>query len=348
MQRFEFLQPLFVDFVGRERGRGAGLERPGVPFRPTRLRPHAGIGLGTRAFGLQLGKLALECGDDFLLGHASGGRHRRGANRLGRFFERTDIVRRCRLDARFHRGDCLVEQEVGRDHAEAARPFQPLQLTVKRGIDAGEPVEIVSCVRLVCERLRGIEEARHVEIGADILDHDVRRVAPAADCDIAIGLVEPFGSGRKGAAYDFETGLLVGREAAFVEPFHLADDPAQIGAILALPGDRLIFQHPAPRGMIAGIDTQAGCPLGLILQHPVGNVVEPFVGRESHGPQRRASAAGGAATQRQGGGCGEPGKGLAAGEGECGHATGVTPRATPVKSLLRVCYLSNSGGTLPP
>ena len=41
----------------------------------------------------------------------------------------------------------------------------------------------------------GIEEARHVEVGADILDHDVGRVAPAADGDVAVGQGEAFERG---------------------------------------------------------------------------------------------------------------------------------------------------------
>ncbi len=42
----------------------------------------------------------------------------------------------------------------------------------------------------------GVEEARHVEIGADILDHDIGRVAPAADGDVAIGQGEALERGR--------------------------------------------------------------------------------------------------------------------------------------------------------
>ena len=52
----------------------------------------------------------------------------------------------------------------------------------------------------------GVEEARHVEIGADILDDDVGRVAPAADGDVAIGQGEAFERGRVGAADDLDAG----------------------------------------------------------------------------------------------------------------------------------------------
>ena len=46
----------------------------------------------------------------------------------------------------------------------------------------------------------GVEEARHVEIGADILDDDIGRVAPAADRDVAIGQREAVERGAIGAA----------------------------------------------------------------------------------------------------------------------------------------------------
>ena len=73
----------------------------------------------------------------------------------------------------------------------------------------------------------GVEEARHVEIGADVLDHDVRRVAPAADRDVAIGQGEAFERGAIGAAHDFDAGARRVGEAGGVDRFGAGEIGAQ-------------------------------------------------------------------------------------------------------------------------
>jgi hypothetical protein len=50
----------------------------------------------------------------------------------------------------------------------------------------------------------GIEEFRRVDIGADILDDDVRSVAPATDGDVAVGLCKTLQRGSIGAFDDFD------------------------------------------------------------------------------------------------------------------------------------------------
>src|SRR3546814_19899606 len=55
-------------------------------------------------------------------------------------------------------------------------------------------------------RMVAVEEFRNVEIGADILDHHVRRVAPTADRDVAIGQREARERDVIGAFDDREAG----------------------------------------------------------------------------------------------------------------------------------------------
>ena len=70
-----------------------------------------------------------------------------------------------------------------------------------RGLDASELAVQLLRVRLeaceirfgvgsVLDAMLGVEETRDVEVGADVLNDCVGRVAPAADRDIAIGQCE--------------------------------------------------------------------------------------------------------------------------------------------------------------
>ena len=47
-----------------------------------------------------------------------------------------------------------------------------------------------------------IEKLGRIDIGADILDHDIRRIAPATDSNVAIGLCKAFKSGAISAPDD--------------------------------------------------------------------------------------------------------------------------------------------------
>ena len=55
-------------------------------------------------------------------------------------------------------------------------------------------------------RMLAVEEARDVEIGADVLDDDVGRVAPAADRDVAVRQREAFERRGIGTAHDLDAG----------------------------------------------------------------------------------------------------------------------------------------------
>ena len=191
-----------MDLVGRHGRRGRGLERPAVIFVAVRARPHAGDVGRDGALGLQLGDLALERGRDLArrrscgpgrpnrrrcLSPWSGGRaSRRGCRPACAFFSAMrELVER------------LVDQEVRRDEALARGPSAsaPSSPSSWRGI-LREAAEIGLGVGAVFDRVVGVEELRRVDVGADILDHDIGRVAPAADGDVAVGQGKAFERGR--------------------------------------------------------------------------------------------------------------------------------------------------------
>ena len=102
--------------------------------------------------------------------------------------------------------DRLVEQEGGRDQALLPGCANPLDLAVELGRILRQAAEIGLRVAAFLDRVIGVERARRVDIGADILDHDIRRVAPAADGDVAIGQGETLERGRIGASDNLDAG----------------------------------------------------------------------------------------------------------------------------------------------
>ena len=75
-----------------------------------------------------------------------------------------------------------------------------------------------------------VEESRDVEIGADVLDHHVRRVAPAADGDVAVRQRETFERGLIRASHDLDAGARgVARVRRYRTPWR-ARDPAAPGS----------------------------------------------------------------------------------------------------------------------
>ena len=140
-----------------------------------------------------------------------------------------------------------------------------------------------SCFAYDCSRARyasasaafsiamiAVEEARDVEIGADVLNDDVRRVAPAADRDVAVGQREAFERRRIGAAHDLDAGARGMREAARVEGV----DALQVGAnlrrhpLLSLRG--AIGQLRSKRRPRAGVDAERGRALRQQAKEIVG------------------------------------------------------------------------------
>src|SRR4029077_19123577 len=98
----------------------------------------------------------------------------------------------------------------------------------------------------VFDGMIAVEESRDVEVCADVLDHDIRRVAPAPYRDIAIGQRESFHRLPIRAANHFEACSRRMREARRIERV----DSLQISAELIL--DLLL----ALRGSIAELRTK--------------------------------------------------------------------------------------------
>ena len=92
-----------------------------------------------------------------------------------------------------------------------------------------QPREVRLGVRRVLDRMIAVEEARDVEIRADVLDDDVRRVAPAADGDVAVGEREALERGRVRAAHDLDAGARRRARGRFASN---ALTPLQVGADL--------------------------------------------------------------------------------------------------------------------
>ncbi len=211
VQLLELLEAHRVDLVGRHVGGGRGLERPA---RNIRRRAAATTCRGRRSqtarsawsSAIWRSSAGATCSVTILRARASQSPAIFFALvRLTREFDDAvavvSILRRQRQLV-----DRLVDQEVGRDQAFGARRLHPLELAVElRGI-LGEAGEIGIGVGRGLDEMVGVEELGRVEIGADVLDHDIGRVAPAADGDVAIGQSEALECGLVGAAHHFDAG----------------------------------------------------------------------------------------------------------------------------------------------
>ncbi len=154
-------------------------------------------------------QLPLERRRDLLRGDR---RARARAQLPGMFFVRRSM----RLDERpafarvlrreRHLRQRLVDQERRRHEPARARRLHAAELAVELLRVRLQPRQIRLGVSGVLDAMIAVEEARDVEIGADVLDDDVRRVAPAADRDVAVGEREALERRRIGAAHDLDAG----------------------------------------------------------------------------------------------------------------------------------------------
>ena len=126
--------------------------------------------------------------------------------------------------------------------------------------------------------MRGLHEARQVEIAADILDHDIGCVAPASDRDVAIGQGEPVERGRIGAFDDIEIGDRIGVEAIAREGAHPVEIAAQGRGVEILSGLGLVLQPRAQFGIAAGIDAQRSRTLRLVFEEIVADHFQQTLG----------------------------------------------------------------------
>ncbi len=120
----------------------------------------------------------------------------------------------------------------------------------------------------------GIEETRDVEIGADILDDDVRRVAPAADGDVAIRKRETVERCRIRAPHDLEAGARRVREAARVEGVDAIEIHPKLFRQTPLALRGAIGEHGSQCGSRAGVDAQRGRLLWLQANEIFSHLIE--------------------------------------------------------------------------
>ena len=302
-----------VDFVGRKMRGGARAQGPGVILVAARLAPHPGVLVGERALGLELGELALERGHDRTADDRLGARlpvTRDCAGPAGQPLDVCPATARVG-DRRGHRGNRLVEQEPGRDEPFAARLTNTAKFAFEDGGDLFEPRQVGFSISPIAHRVLGTHEARKVEIGADVLDHHVRRVAPTADRDIPIRQREPVERGGVGALHDFEAGAGRGIERRGIDRARPTEIASQDRRERRLARRRAIGQ-PAPQGgMLTGVDAERRRLFGVVGQQVPRDVVKQRAGR--------GSGADGLAPGKRGQrNAAKPREGLAAGEFERG------------------------------
>ena len=119
----------------------------------------------------------------------------------------------------------FVGKEYGRNDALGAGRTQPLELAVELAGILREAAEIGFGVGRGFDWVIGVEEVRSVDVCADVLDHDVGRVAIAADGDVAVREGEALERGAVGAADGVDAGADGEGEAGFVDRF----DARQVG-----------------------------------------------------------------------------------------------------------------------
>ena len=231
--------------------------------------------------------------------HAHGGEF--GAQIVGEQFALA-----CTGDGLFHLTDCLVEQEIGRNHAHASGSLDPFQLAIEDGGHLFHAFDIRVGIIAIFDLVIRLHEARQGEVLTDILDHDVGRRAPVADRRIAIGQGKSIERHFVSAFDDFQIGQIFAVEPVPRNGSHQFEVSAKGCGIGFLPSNRLIFEFAAQAVMAARIDTQRCRPLRLVFEKIIPDDLEqPF---HAHGlglGNRSGASGGGTSGQSEGRGCAE-------------------------------------------
>ena len=83
--------------------------------------------------------------------------------------------------------DGFFDKESRRKQSFACRIFQTPRLAIQYRCIGRQAREIGFGICRIADGVVAIEETGNIKIRTDILDDDIRRVAPAAHCDVAIG-----------------------------------------------------------------------------------------------------------------------------------------------------------------
>jgi hypothetical protein len=102
----------------------------------------------------------------------------------------------------------------------------------------------------------GVQEPGHVEVGADVLDDHVWRLAPAADGHVAVGQGEAFERGRvRGPDHGGARSGRV-RQSGDVDRVDAREVGADPVGTLLLPGDRTVPELRAQLGVSALVEPE--------------------------------------------------------------------------------------------
>ncbi len=195
LDRCKFFEPARVDFVRRKIGRRCGLQRPAIPFRTVRPRPHARCRIGKGQLPLHHGGLPLQRRQNFIRHDGTGAglpitRYGRGAPGQ-RGDERAAALRKVGNRAP-HLVDGALQQEIGRDQPGRLCRGNSFQFGVELGWQLRKPVAVGIGIVDRLDRMARIQKTGNIEIGPDVLDHDIGCVAPTADGYLAIGQGQAF------------------------------------------------------------------------------------------------------------------------------------------------------------
>ena len=106
------------------------------------------------------------------------------------------------------------------------------------------------------DRVVGVEKLRRIDVCADILDHDIGRVAPAADGDVAIGQRKTLECGRV-SALTTSTLVRTGKESVRrVDCFGTREIGLERGGDALLAGGRTVSELITQSARGAGVDPE--------------------------------------------------------------------------------------------
>ncbi len=182
-----------------------------------------------------------------------------GMSRVRRSIELYETAAFARsLHAHRHLGERLVDQEGRRDQPLAGSMSEPTELTVELGRIAVETGKIGLGIRRIFHRMIGVEKARHVEIGADVLNDHIGCVAPASDRDVAIGQRKSFERSAIGRAHDLDAGAGGMIKRGRIDRFGASEIGAKDGREPLLAGLAAVGKTRAQDRARSGVQAERG------------------------------------------------------------------------------------------
>ena len=124
-----------------------------------------------------------------------------------------------------------------------------------------------------------VEHLRRVEIGADILDHDIGRVAIAAHRDIAIGKGESLQPALERRLHDLDIGAHHRAQRIGVQALEPGQPVAQMPGHALLARRRAVRQPRFQRRPRALVDAETGGEFGRVAQELLGDRIQRTGGR---------------------------------------------------------------------